>query len=196
MRRSRTRSRRSRARAGPPTPSCTCSRSRARSASPLDMDDFDRISRAGAAARRPQAWRAVTWRPTCIAPAEFRSSRKRLLEAGLLHADARTVSGRTIGEEAAAAVETPAQEVVRPLSNPLKATGGLVILRGSLAPEGCVVKVAGHDRLHHRGPARVFDSEQAALSRGARQPDSAERRRGHSLRGSCRQPGHAGDARR
>jgi dihydroxy-acid dehydratase len=53
---------------------------------------------------------------------------------------------------------------VRPLSNPLKATGGLVILRGSLAPEGCVVKVAGHDRLHHRGPARVFDSEQAALA--------------------------------
>ena len=111
---------------------------------------------------------AATWRPTCIARAASRSSRKRLLEAGLLHADARTVSGRTIGEEAAAAVETPAQEVVRPLSNPLKATGGLVILRGSLAPEGCVVKVAGHDRLHHRGPARVFDSEQAALVGGAR----------------------------
>lgn len=89
---------------------------------------------------------------------------KRLLEAGLLHAGARTVTGRTLGEEAADAEETPGQEVVRPLSHPLKETGGLVILHGSLAPEGCVVKVAGHTRLHHRGPARVFDGEQAALT--------------------------------
>jgi dihydroxy-acid dehydratase len=89
---------------------------------------------------------------------------RRLLEAGLLHAGARTVTGRTIGEEAANARETEGQPVVRPLSNPLKETGGLVILRGSLAPDGCVVKVAGHTRLHHRGPARVFDGEQAALT--------------------------------
>ena len=131
---------------------------------PLDDGRLRSHQPCGAAARRPQAWRPVRGHRSVSRGRHSRSSRKRLLEAGLLHADARTVSGRTIGEEAAAAVETPAQEVVRPLSNPLKATGGLVILRGNLAPEGCVVKVAGHDRLHHRGPARVFDSEQAALS--------------------------------
>jgi dihydroxy-acid dehydratase len=88
----------------------------------------------------------------------------RLAEAGLLHADAVTVTGRTIGEHAAEARETPGQEVVRTVDDPIKPTGGLVILRGSLAPDGCVVKVAGHDRVHHRGPARVFDGEQAALA--------------------------------
>jgi dihydroxy-acid dehydratase len=85
---------------------------------------------------------------------------KRLLEAGLLHSDAMTVTGKTIGEAARGVNETPGQEVVRPLSNPLKATGGLVILRGNLAPEGCVVKVAGHERMLHKGPARVFDREE------------------------------------
>jgi dihydroxy-acid dehydratase len=89
---------------------------------------------------------------------------KRLAEAGLLDSGAITVTGRTIGEEAVRATETPGQQVVRPLSNPLKETGGLVILHGNLAPEGCVVKVAGHNRLHHRGPARVFDSEKDALA--------------------------------
>ncbi len=88
---------------------------------------------------------------------------KRLADAGLLRAGAITVTGRTIGEEAADARETPGQEVVRPLSNPLKPTGGLVILHGTLAPEGAVLKVAGHNRQHHRGPARVFDSEHDAL---------------------------------
>ena len=85
---------------------------------------------------------------------------KRLDEAGVLHRDALTVTGRTIGEEADAAVETPGQEVVRPLSDPLKPTGGLVILRGNLAPDGCVVKVAGEERRSHTGPARVFGSEE------------------------------------
>jgi dihydroxy-acid dehydratase len=88
---------------------------------------------------------------------------QRLLEAGLLHGDAPTVTGQTIGEIAAAARETAGQEVVRPLANPIKATGGLAILRGNLAPEGCVVKLAGHERLHHRGPARVFEGEEAAM---------------------------------
>ena len=88
---------------------------------------------------------------------------KRLLEAGLLHADQPTVTGRTIGEEAAAAVETPGQEVVRPLDRPIKSTGGLAILKGNLAPEGAVVKVAGSALQHHRGPARVFEGEQPAL---------------------------------
>jgi dihydroxy-acid dehydratase len=89
---------------------------------------------------------------------------KRLDEAGLLHGSALTVSGRSIGDEAKAANETAAQEVVRPLNRPIKSTGGLVILKGNLAPEGCVVKVAGHEHLHHRGPARVFDSEEAAFA--------------------------------
>jgi dihydroxy-acid dehydratase len=89
---------------------------------------------------------------------------KRLDEAGLLHGSALTVSGKSIGDEAKAANETAKQEVVRPLDRPIKATGGLVILKGNLAPEGCVVKVAGHEHLQHRGPARVFDSEEAAFA--------------------------------
>ena len=87
----------------------------------------------------------------------------RLKAADALHANAVTVSGRTIGEEADAAVETPGQQVVRPVDKPLKASGGLVILRGNLAPDGCVVKVAGHDFATHHGPARVFDNEEAAF---------------------------------
>jgi dihydroxy-acid dehydratase len=89
---------------------------------------------------------------------------RRLLDAGVLNADEQTVSGRTIGEEAAAAGETPGQEVVRPLDRPVSETGGLVILRGNLAPDGCVVKMAGHERLFHRGPARVFECEEDAMA--------------------------------
>jgi dihydroxy-acid dehydratase len=89
---------------------------------------------------------------------------KRLHEAGLLHGNALTVSGNNIAEEAQRATEAAAQEVVRPLANPIRPTGGLVILRGNLAPEGCVVKVQGHEHLHHRGPARVFDNEEAAFA--------------------------------
>jgi dihydroxy-acid dehydratase len=89
---------------------------------------------------------------------------KRLDEAGVLHRDAITVTGRTIGEEADATQETPAQQVVRPLDDPLKETGGLVILRGNLAPEGCVVKVAGEERKKHTGPARVFSSEEECFA--------------------------------
>jgi len=88
---------------------------------------------------------------------------RRLHEAGLLHENVPTVTGQTIGEHARAAVETEGQRVVRPLSEPLKPTGGLAILRGSLAPDGCVVKLAGHERRHHRGPARVFEGEEAAM---------------------------------
>jgi dihydroxy-acid dehydratase len=89
---------------------------------------------------------------------------RRLQEAGLLHADAATVSGRTIGEHAAEAHETPGQRVVRPLSDPLKPTGGFAILRGNVAPDGCVVKLAGHERRRHVGPARVFDGEEATMA--------------------------------
>jgi dihydroxy-acid dehydratase len=88
---------------------------------------------------------------------------QRLAQAGLLHEDAPTVTGATIGEIAAAARETPGQEVIRPLENPIKTTGGLAILRGNLAPDGCVVKLAGHERRHHRGPARVFEGEEDAM---------------------------------
>jgi dihydroxy-acid dehydratase len=89
---------------------------------------------------------------------------KRLKDAGLLNADAPTVTGRTIGEHAEEARETAGQRVVRPLGAPLKPTGGFAILRGNLAPDGCVVKLAGHERRLHRGPARVFDGEEAAMA--------------------------------
>lgn len=88
---------------------------------------------------------------------------KRLLEAGHLHGEQATVTGRTIGEEAGQAKETPGQKVVRPLADPIKPTGGLVILKGNLAPEGCVLKVAGHERMSHRGPAKVFEREEDAF---------------------------------
>ena len=85
---------------------------------------------------------------------------RRLLDAGKLNGDCLTVTGKTLGEEVRDAEETPGQEVVRAVSEPLKPTGGLVILKGNLAPEGCVVKVAGHERTRHSGPARVFDREE------------------------------------
>ena len=89
---------------------------------------------------------------------------QRLVEGGKVHGDVITVTGRTLAEEAADAVETPGQDVVRSLDDPLKETGGLVILHGSLAPDGCVVKVAGYERTQHRGPARVFEQEEDALA--------------------------------
>jgi dihydroxy-acid dehydratase len=95
---------------------------------------------------------------------------RRLLDGGLLHASAPTVSGRSLGDEAAAlAVETPGQEVVRPFDRPIKKSGGFVVLHGNLAPEGGVVKLSGTEREAHRGPARVFDSEEAAFDAVQRQ---------------------------
>jgi dihydroxy-acid dehydratase len=88
----------------------------------------------------------------------------RLKEAGILNADAQTVTGRTIGEHAAEAKETDGQRVVRTLAEPIKATGGFAILRGNVAPEGCVVKLSGHERRKHVGPARVFDGEEDAMA--------------------------------
>jgi dihydroxy-acid dehydratase len=129
---------------------------------PLTVDDFDRIS-----SKTPLLcdlkpggkYVAVDYQ----AAGGSRLLAKRLLEAGLLHGECLNVTGKTLGEEAAAAKETAGQDVIHALSNPLKPTGGLVILKGNLAPEGCVIKVAGHKRLEHRGPARVFDSEHAAF---------------------------------
>jgi dihydroxy-acid dehydratase len=90
---------------------------------------------------------------------------KRLLEAKIADGSTLTVTGKTFAEEAdAAAEETPGQEVIAPLSKPLKKTGGLVILKGNISPEGCVAKISGHERLTHRGPARVFESEEDAMA--------------------------------
>jgi dihydroxy-acid dehydratase len=125
----------------------------------LDMDDFERISRATPllADLKPGG--------RFVATDLYRAGGvplilKRLADAGILHSDAITVSGRTIGEEAEAASEAAGQEVVRPLSDPLKSEGGLAILRGNLAPEGAVVKLAGTERRQQVGPARVFESEE------------------------------------
>jgi len=89
---------------------------------------------------------------------------ERLVNGGYVDGSAKTVTGRTLAEEAAEAKETPGQEVIRPLAKPIKKSGGLVILRGSLAPEGCVIKVTGIERSEQRGPARVFENEEAAMA--------------------------------
>jgi len=89
---------------------------------------------------------------------------RRLVQGKHLHEGAKTVTGNTIGVESESAVETPGHEVIVPLDRPLKATGGLVVLKGNLAPEGCVTKISGHERLEHRGPARVFESEEDAMA--------------------------------
>jgi dihydroxy-acid dehydratase len=89
---------------------------------------------------------------------------KRLVSGKFLHNSAKTVTGQTIAAESESAVETPQQEVIAPVDKPLKPTGGLVILKGNLAPEGCVIKISGHERLEHRGPARVFECEEDAMA--------------------------------
>jgi len=129
---------------------------------PLAIDEFDRISR-----RTPLLADLKPW-GRFVATDLYRAGgvalvAKRLLEAKRLHAEALTVTGRTIGEEASDAVEARGQEVVRPAGRPLKPTGGLVILHGNLAPEGCVVKITGHEPLTLEGPARVFDREEDAF---------------------------------
>ncbi|TMB00576.1 MAG: dihydroxy-acid dehydratase [Deltaproteobacteria bacterium] len=130
---------------------------------PLTIDDFDRVSRG------TPLWADLKpgGRFTAVDLGYAGGSgvvAKRLVAAGLAAGAAVTATGRTFAEEAARAVERAGQEVVRPLEQPLKPTGGLVILRGNLAPDGCVVKMAGHERLRHRGPARVFDREEDAMA--------------------------------
>jgi dihydroxy-acid dehydratase len=130
---------------------------------PLEIDDFDRISsRVPLLADLKPGGRFVAndlhhagGIPLVI---------QRLAEAGILHGDEITVSGRTIGEHAREATETPGQQVVRPVATPIKPTGGLVILKGNLAPDGAVVKVAGYSTKQFVGPARVFDSEELAFA--------------------------------
>jgi dihydroxy-acid dehydratase len=129
----------------------------------LAIDDFERISRATPllADLKPGGRFVAT---DLYAAGGVPLVLNRLAEAGVLHEDAMTVTGETIGEVAAAAVETPNQEVVRPLADPLKAEGGLAILRGNLAPEGAVVKLAGTERKGQTGPARVFESEEECFA--------------------------------
>jgi len=130
---------------------------------PLSIDDFDRISaRVPIIADLKPGGRFVA--TDLYAAGGTALVAKRLLDAKFLRGDAITVTGRTLAEEAAAAKETPNQEVVRKVDAPLKPTGGLVILKGNLAPEGCVIKVAGHNYQHFRGPARVFDNEELAFA--------------------------------
>ena len=129
----------------------------------LDIDDFDRISEATPLIgdMRPGG-RYVAL--DMDRAGGMRLLAKRLLDAQKLHGDVVTITGRTIAEEAASAEELPGQDVILPVDRALKATGGLVILRGNLAPDGCVVKVAGHERLTHRGPARVYEREEDAFA--------------------------------
>jgi dihydroxy-acid dehydratase len=129
----------------------------------LDIDDFDRVANSVPTLcdLKPGGRFVATDLHAAGGTAVLA---KRLLEAGALHGDAPTVTGKTLGQHAQEAQETPGQEVIRPLENPIKATGGIAILRGNLAPEGSVVKLSGHERRHHRGPARVFDREEAAMA--------------------------------
>jgi dihydroxy-acid dehydratase len=127
------------------------------------LEDFDRVSaRTPLLADMKPGGRFMA--PDLHAAGGIRLVANRLLEGGLIHGAALTVTARTLAEELAGAPETPGQEVVRPFDKPIKPTGGLVILRGTLAPEGCVIKVAGHERLHHTGPARVFEHEEDAFA--------------------------------
>lgn len=128
----------------------------------LKIDDFDRVSeRTPLLADLKPGGRFVA--TDLYEAGGLELVVKRLKEAELLHGDAMTVTGQTIGEVADLAQETTGQEVVRPVADPITPTGGLIILRGNLAPDGCVVKVAGHELTQHRGPARVFDSEEGAF---------------------------------
>jgi dihydroxy-acid dehydratase len=129
----------------------------------LEIDDFDAISARTPLLADMKPWGRFT-APDMDKAGGIMLVLQRLLDAGLLKTDALTVTGRTIGEEARAARETPAQEVVRPVATPLAPSGGLVILRGSLAPDGCVTKVAGQETPTRTYTAKVFDREEDAFS--------------------------------
>jgi dihydroxy-acid dehydratase len=129
----------------------------------LSIDDFDRISdRTPLLCDLKPAGKYVA--PDLYEAGGVPLVLKRLKDAGLLHSDAQTVTGRTVGEHADAAEETEGQRVVRPLDDPISATGGLAILHGNLAPQGCVVKLAGYERRKQTGPARVFECEEDAMA--------------------------------
>jgi dihydroxy-acid dehydratase len=128
----------------------------------LSLDDFHRISKRTPVVADLKPWGNYT-APEMFEAGGMAVVGKRLLEAGLIHPNEKTVSGRTIGQEIKAAVEKPGQQVIRPLSRALKPTGGMAVLRGNLAPGGCIIKLSGHARSTHRGPARVFEREEDAF---------------------------------
>ena len=128
----------------------------------LSIDDFDRISRKTPVLADLKPWGNYT-APEMHEAGGMALVGKRLLEAGLLHSGEKTVTGRTIGEEVRNASEPVGQKVIRPISDPLKSTGGIAILRGNLAPGGCVIKLSGQTKYSHRGPARVFEREEGAF---------------------------------
>jgi dihydroxy-acid dehydratase len=130
---------------------------------PLDIDDFDEISeRTPLIGDLRPGGRYVALDMDRAGGTPLLA--RRLIDAGKLHGGIMTVTGETLDEASAGAQETPGQDVILPIEKALKPTGGLVILKGNLAPEGCVIKVAGHERLFHRGPARVFEREQDAFA--------------------------------
>jgi dihydroxy-acid dehydratase len=129
----------------------------------LSIDDFDTVSRKTPLLADMKPWGRFT-APEMYEAGGMAVVAQRLLEAGLLHANEKTVTGRTIGEEAKAAKEARGQQVVRAFDQPLKGYGGLRILRGNLAPEGCVAKTSGQTRDRHEGPAKVFDREEDAFA--------------------------------
>jgi dihydroxy-acid dehydratase len=129
----------------------------------LSIDDFDRVGRKTPLLADLRPWGRFT-APEMHLAGGMGVVARRLMEAGLLYEDELTVTGKTIGEEARRAKETPGQEVIRPLDNPLKGYGGIAILRGNLAPDGCVAKTSGQTRSAHRGPAIVFDREEDAFA--------------------------------
>jgi dihydroxy-acid dehydratase len=128
----------------------------------LAIDDFDRISRRTPVLADLKPWGTYT-APEMYDAGGMPVVGKRLLEAGLLHASEKTVTGRTIGEEVKAAAEPAGQQVIKPLAKALKSEGGIAILRGNLAPDGCVIKLSGQKKYAHRGPARVFEREEDAF---------------------------------
>ncbi len=129
---------------------------------PLDLDDFDRVSAKTPLLADMKPWGRFT-APDLHAAGGIMVVMKRLLDAGVIDGSAMTVTGRSLGDEARAAKETPGQDVIAPLAKPLAPSGGMVIVKGSLAPEGAVLKVAGEGMPSHRGPARVFEREEDAF---------------------------------
>jgi dihydroxy-acid dehydratase len=139
----------------------------------LSIDDFDRLSRLTPVLADMRPWGTYTG-PEMYAAGGMAVVGKRLLEAGLLHPDERTVTGRTLGEEVQRAPEPEGQDVIKPLARPLKKEGGIAILRGNLAPGGCVMKISGQTKRIHSGPARVFEREEdafASLKQGRIKPN-------------------------
>ena len=139
----------------------------------LALEDFDRISRQTPVLADLRPWGTYT-APEMYEAGGMPVVGKRLVEANLLYTSEMTLSGRTLGDEIAAASEPAGQNVIKPLSQPLKSEGGLVILRGNLAPGGCVVKVSGQTKKLHRGPARVYEREEdafLAIKEGRIQPN-------------------------